>query len=121
FEVIPRSDDYETEHVFEIEQNNLILKITMWHIEGAVQLELQSPNNEAPNISFAIYVRGAAEIINYKGLEYLRFHNSIVVPNRFSYNKFDVNLFDTDLFPFGFMVNISVKPEIKIRFVKDIV
>jgi len=115
-EVLPKSEDVETEQVFSIQREGLALDVSVWPLESVVYLDLHRVESEQSLIGMALFVRGPVEFIKEKNIECLRFHNAIPVPNRFSYMDFEEDLHDPDAISYGLTAVLRVNPDIVIEF-----
>jgi hypothetical protein len=115
-EVLPQTNEYGTEQIFQLDREGLSLKVSVWPLESVVYLDLHRVNHEARIIGFALFVRGRVEHVKERSFEYLRFHDALPAPSRFSYMDFSEDVHSTARSPYGLTVRLRTKPDIEIEF-----
>ncbi len=115
-EVLPETNEFETEQFFKVQRDGLSLLVSVWPLESVVYLDLQRVGSETSIIGLALFVRGRIECVKEKDLEYLRLHNALPTPSRFSYMDFEEDIHSVDSLSYGLTVRLQVKPDIQVEF-----
>ena len=114
-EVVPETNEFETEQLFTVQRNGLILQVSVWPLESVVYLDLSRVGSGTPLIGLALFVRGRVEYVKERDYECLRFHNALPAPNRFSYMDYKEDVHNADGLSYGLTVRLRVKPDIAIE------
>jgi hypothetical protein len=113
--VVPKVGDYETEYIFEAENDGLRVLINVWPSESIVQISLFRDGSADYVTSFGLAVRGEVRFINDKRGSYLEFVQCVVVPNRFYY--FDMHsVFESDKYTDSLDFELRTSPDIQLKF-----
>lgn len=99
--------------IFETELDGLHLVVKVWEYESCIDVALKRSQHVL--VSTALFVRGTVELKKEGQREYLLIADCLIVPDRFSYLAIG-DPFDLELHPVGFDVEISIKPDITIRY-----
>lgn len=113
--VLPEVGEHEEYHSYTVEEQGLILLLTLWKYESVMQVILQQQGQEKPIISFALVVPGAVTRKKDRWGDYLLVQDCITVPDRFYYMNW-LDVFDRDRYPYIQDVGIVPYPQILIRF-----
>jgi len=113
-EVTPEIDEYEVQHMYEVEQHGLVLTATVWQYESVICLSLRQQAMNEPLVEFTLFVRDGIRYVKDKRGEYLEFQDCIVAPSRFSYIEIG-DVFDKTKFDHGLTLQLATKPHLQIR------
>jgi len=114
-EVVPETEEYGTEFIYEVKGGGLRLIVTVWPFESVAQFTLWQDLYEAPLLDFALFVRGEVRYISDKGAEYLEFQDSVFGPGRFWYSVAG-DPFSHEQYAVGISLKVRIKPIISLRF-----
>ncbi len=117
-EVLPQTDEFETNHFFQVAKDGLKLEISVWLYESIVSIDLYRDGIELPIVGCAFLVRGEIKLAKEKNSEWLEIGNCIIIPDRFSFMDSRRALFDVHQNPYGLTVEILVTPHFRIGYHK---
>lgn len=117
-EVAPINDSYDAELIYRVERNELVLTLTMWQHESVLKLNLASASTGNTITAFCLVLPMPVEFVKEKGREFLLFKRSVVSPSRFYYHDIEGNPFAQAESKARVDVRLSVKPEIKIEYMR---
>ena len=120
-EVEPTTDDeYKLRYVYKVEKDELVLTTIVRPLDGVIFLSLGQSKSDAFLVEFAILVRGPIRYIRDKRGEYLEFDNCLLMPTTSSHYRLmrhpATQADAMDNFQPNWTVQLSIKPQIQIRY-----
>ncbi len=113
-------DEYKLRYIYKVEKEGLALTVVVRPLDGAIFLSLGQRGSELSLVEFAVLVRGKIRYIRDKRGEYLEFDDCLLMPTTMSHYRLmrpPAKQADAmDAFQPGWTVQLSIKPQIQIRY-----
>jgi hypothetical protein len=112
--VLPKTEEYETDHFFRLKQDGLIVEMTIWQYESLIAISITQDKTEKPFLTFFFVVRDEVKFRNDKEGSRLEFIDSVIVPLRF-YHLSEGNVFEKANYPTDISIELWIYPKLEIK------
>jgi hypothetical protein len=117
-EVFPEIEEDDVSYAYKVMKNGMVLTVVVWPWESLVLMSLRQQEMETSIIEILLCVREGVRYIKDKRGNYLEFQDCVFLPVGASHQLVE-DAFDKTRFGNGAMVQLTIKPHIQIRQVRD--